>query len=113
MFKEEKDGYRVFATERWFLKTDFQLRKERRTMGDETAKAEARKLWEDKNFMGEVVRGTLADPQVLEDLADSVADEISDVIEDDPAYTQGIIEAAKKEPRFRKLVVKSLIDRLA
>jgi hypothetical protein len=81
-------------------------------MGYEVSRADARKLLEDKKFMDEVVRGALADPEVLEDLAESVADEISEVIEEDPTFSQKIIEAVKGDPGFRKHLVKALIDEL-
>ncbi|MDV2496559.1 MAG: hypothetical protein RX316_10195 [bacterium] len=81
-------------------------------MGYEVSRADARKLLEDKKLMDEVVREALANPEVLEELAESVADEISEVIEDDPTFTQKMIEAVKGDPGFRKQLVKALIDEL-
>jgi hypothetical protein len=81
-------------------------------MGFDISKEDARKLMEGKGFMDKVVGEALADPEVLEDLAESVADEISEVIEDDPTFTKRMIEVAKKDPGFRKQVVKAVIDEL-
>ena len=82
-------------------------------MGIDVSKADARKVLDDKKFMDEVVRKALADPEVLEGLAESVADEISEVIEEDPRYTQKIIEAVRQDAGFKKQVVKALIDELS
>ena len=81
-------------------------------MGYEVSRADARKLLEDKKLMDEVVREALANPEVLEELAESVADEISEVIEDDPTFTQKMIEAVKGDSVFKKHLVKALIDEL-
>ena len=81
-------------------------------MGIEVSREDARKVLDDKKFMDEVVREALADPEVLEGLAESVADEISEVIEEDPRYTQKIIEAVRQDAGFKKQVVKALIDEL-
>ena len=82
-------------------------------MGIEVSREDARKVLDDKKFMDEVVREALADPEVLEGLAESVADEISEVIEEDPRYTQKIIEAVRQDAGFKKHLVKALIDELS
>jgi len=81
-------------------------------MGFEISKEDARKIVEDKGFMDDVMKEALADPEVLAELAESVADEISEVIEDDPTFTHKMIEAVKRDSGFRKHLVKALVDEL-
>ncbi len=81
-------------------------------MGIDVSKVDVRKMLEDNSFMDKVVKETVADPKILEGLAEDLADEISEVIEDDPRYTQSIIAAAKKDAGFKRMVVKALTEEL-
>ncbi|MDA2916833.1 hypothetical protein MYX64_08355 [Nitrospinae bacterium AH_259_B05_G02_I21] len=62
--------------------------------------------------MDEVVKEALADPEMVEELAEDLADEISGMIVDDPRYTQKFIQVAKNGTGFKILVVKAISEEL-
>jgi len=75
-------------------------------------KYEAMKLLQDENFVKEVISKVVENPEVLDELAKDVADELADIIEDDPTIKKKIIDAAITNPDFKKRIVKELIDEL-
>lgn len=75
-------------------------------------KYEALKLLQDENFVKEVISKVVENPGVLDELAEDVADELADVMEDDPVIKKKIIDAAITNPDFKKRIVKELINEL-
>ncbi len=76
------------------------------------SKADILKLLKDETLVDEVVKKVIEDPDVLADLAEDLAGEIADYLEDDPAIRQKLIDAAIGSPDFRKKVIKELADEL-
>jgi len=74
--------------------------------------ADVSKLLQDGKLVDEVVKEILEDPEALDDLADKVAEEIADHLENDSVIKQKVIEAAIGNPDFRKRVVKELVDEI-
>ncbi len=75
-------------------------------------KTDIMKLLQDDKLMDEIVKKVIADPKVLDGLADDIADELSDYLEDDPAIRQKIIDAAMKSEDFKKKIVAAVKDEL-
>lgn len=78
----------------------------------DVGKYEAMKLLQDENFVKEVISKVVENPEVLDELAEDVADELAEIIEDDPTIRKKIIDAAITNPDFKKRIVKELIDEL-
>ena len=81
-------------------------------MGIDINKADVLKLLQDDKLVDEVVKKVVDDPEVLDGLAEDVADEISDYLEDDPAIRQKIINAALGNADFKKRIIKELVDEI-
>jgi len=81
-------------------------------MGMDLSTADIMKLLQDKKLIDDVIAKVVGDPEALDGLAEDVADEISDYIEDDPAIRQRIINAAIGSADFRKRIVKELVDEI-
>lgn len=81
-------------------------------MGMDVNTADVMKLLQDEKLVDEVVAKVVDDPEVLDDLAENIADELSDYLEDDPVIRQKIISAAVGSPGFRKRIVKELADEI-
>lgn len=81
-------------------------------MGMDISSADVLTLLKDDKLVDEVVKKVVDDPEVLDDLAEDVADKISDYLEDDPAIRQKIINAAIGNADFKKRIVKELVDEI-
>lgn len=81
-------------------------------MGMDINKADVLNLLQDEKLIDNVVKRVVDDPEVLDDLAGEIADEMSDYLEDDPAIKQKIISAALGNADFKKRVVKELVDEI-
>lgn len=81
-------------------------------MGFNISRADIMKVLDDESLVDEVVKKVVDDPDVLADLAEDMADEIADYLEDDPAIRQKLMDAAIKNPDFKKRVIKELVDEL-
>jgi len=79
-------------------------------MGMDISKADVQKLLQNDKLVDEVVKKVVEDPEVLKDLAEEVAEQISDYIEEDPAIRQKVIKAALGSPGFKQRVIKELAD---
>ena len=77
-------------------------------MGLDIEKSDVRKLLEDEELAEDVVKAIIDDPDALEELAEDVAEELSDMIEDEPELRRTIIDAAIATPVFRQKVVREL-----
>lgn len=77
------------------------------------AEADVRTLLQDQEFIDDVVAKVIADPKVLDELAEDIADELEDILEDDPTFKQKVIEAAMASPEFKQRVVTELIREMS
>jgi len=81
-------------------------------MGIDMNKADIIKLLQDEKLVDEVVKKIVDDPEVLDELAGDVAEEIADYLEDDPAVRGKIINAAMESPDFKKRIIKELVNEI-
>jgi len=79
-------------------------------MGMDIKKEDVQKLLQNDKLVDEVVKKVVEDPEVLKDLAEEVAEQISDYIEEDPTIRQKVIKAALGSPGFKQRVIKELAD---
>ncbi len=81
-------------------------------MGMDINKADVLNLLQDEKLIDDVVKKIVDDPEALDDLAEDIADEMSDYLENDPAIKQKIINAALGNNDFKKRIVKELVDKI-
>ncbi|MDV2496557.1 MAG: hypothetical protein RX316_10185 [bacterium] len=70
------------------------------------------KILRDWKSVEEVISRVVEDPSVMEDLAENVADYLSDVLKDDRAFRQRVIDVATANQDFKKRVMKGLVDEI-
>lgn len=75
-------------------------------------KADVLKLLEDEKLVDEVVKKIVKDPEVLDDLAEDIGEEIAEYLERDPKIRQKIINAALESPDFKKRIIKEIVDEI-
>lgn len=73
---------------------------------------DARRLLKDGKLLNEIIDKVVDDPEVLNNLAENVAGEISGILEDDPEFKQRILNSALSSPDFKKRIIKELVDEL-
>jgi len=78
-----------------------------------TDKLQVRKLLEDDGLMSEIAKAVTEDPEAMDSLADDIASELSNELEDDPGLTSKIVEAAMTNPQFKSRIVRKLVDELS
>ncbi|MBS1259516.1 MAG: hypothetical protein MAG551_02588 [Candidatus Scalindua arabica] len=76
-------------------------------------KEQARQMLEDESLVDEIVAAVVSDKKVLQELAEDVADELEDILEDDPTFRGKVIEVASADPAFKKSVTEELIAQMA
>jgi len=81
-------------------------------MGLDISTADVLNLLQNKKLMDAVVEKALDDPDAMDSLAGSIADKLSDAIEDDPRLAARLLEAATENPAVKKRVIKKLVDDL-
>ncbi len=74
--------------------------------------SDVRQLLKDPALVEEIAKGVMEDPDALGDLAEDIADELSDVLEDDPEFRAKIIKSAMGNNAFRSRLVKKLAEEL-
>lgn len=82
-------------------------------MGLDLSKADIQSVLQDETLVNDVVKKVIEDPEVLADLAEDLADEIAEQLEDDPVIRQKLITAAIKSPDFKNRVIRELADELS
>ncbi|MEE8372854.1 MAG: hypothetical protein V3R87_04025 [Dehalococcoidia bacterium] len=75
----------------------------------EIDKSDVRKLLQNPELVEEIAKGVMEDPSALDDLAEDIADELSDVLEDDPDFRAKIIQSAMANEAFKNRLVKKLV----
>lgn len=72
----------------------------------------AQKILRGGKSVEEVISRVVENPSVMEDLAENVADYLSDVLKDDRAFRQRVIDVATANQGFKKRVMKGLVDEI-
>jgi len=75
--------------------------------------ADVRRMLKDDGLVDEIISSLVSDPRVLSELAEDVADELEDLLEDDPTFRRKIVEAAISNPEFKKNVLDSLVAEMS
>ena len=79
-------------------------------MGIDVEKSDVRKLLQDPVLVEEIAKGVMEDSSAVDDLAEEIADELSDVLEDDPDFRAKIIQSAMSNETFKKRLVRKLAE---
>ncbi len=69
-------------------------------------------LLQDEEFTNEVIQQAVASPGVIENLAAEIADELSDLVEDDPQFRNRMVTAALKRDDFKQQMIDKLVEEL-
>ncbi len=80
-------------------------------MSNETSN-EITTLLQDEEFTNAVIQQAVASPEVVENLAAEIADELSDLVEDDPQFRNRMITEALKRDDFKQQVIDKLVEEL-
>lgn len=73
---------------------------------------DAEKFLKSSKIVDEIVNNVVKDPRMVNDLADEVADQLEDLIEEDGGLMNKILSAASENKEFRNRVVKQLSTKL-
>ena len=74
--------------------------------------ADVQMLMQDQDFMAEIAKAIVEDPETMDNLADDIADKLDDLLEDDANLKNQIVDAAVNNPEFRRRIVQKLADDL-
>ena len=77
------------------------------------AEHEIYNLLQDEDFVNEVIGQALESPDVMEELADDIAEDLSDFIEDDPRLQRQLVTQAMNQQGFKNRVIQKLVEELA
>ncbi len=75
-------------------------------------KGDVQKLLQDEELMTDIAKAVVEDPEAMDDLAEDIADKLSDLMGDDPALRSKIVQTAIANPEFKKKIVRKLVDEL-
>ena len=67
---------------------------------------------QDEEFTNGVIKRAVASPEVIENLAEEIADELSDFMEDDPQFRNRLVTEALKRDDFRQQVIDKLVEEI-
>ncbi len=82
-------------------------------MGIDVNESDVRKLLQDPGLVEEIAKGVMEDPEALSELAEEIAGELSDELEEDPEFRAKIIQSAMGNNAFRSRLVKKLAEELS
>jgi len=82
-------------------------------VGIDVNASDVRQLLKDPALVEEIAKGVMEDPATLDGLAEEIADELSDVLEDDPDFRANIIQSAMGNNAFRNKLVKKLAEEMS
>ncbi len=82
-------------------------------MGIDVNASDVRQLLQDPALVEEIAKGVMEDSEALNDLAEDIADELSDVLEDDPEFRAKIIQSAMGNKTFKDQLVKKLVEEMS
>lgn len=75
--------------------------------------SDVRQLLTDETLVDDIIAALVNDPNVLQELAEDVADELEDLLEEDPTFRKKIVDEAISNPEFKKSVIQQLISEMA
>ena len=75
-------------------------------------KGAVRELLQDPELVTAIIKAVIEDPEAMDDLAEDIADKLSDELEEDPELMRKVVEAAMASPEFKKRVIKELVEDL-
>jgi len=70
-------------------------------------------MLKDKTLVNKVIQAAAKAPEAMSELAEDVADEIEDLLEDDPGYRRKFLKAAKSNPQFKTQVIRKLVEEIS
>ena len=70
------------------------------------------KLMQDTALMDEIVAGLVQDSNTMDQLAEDIAGQVQDALEDDSDMRQRLLAAAVSNDVFKKKLISKLIDEL-
>ena len=79
-------------------------------MGIDLNSSDVRQILDDSALVEDIVKGVIEDPVTLDGLAEEIADELSDVLGDDPDFRAKVIEAAIGNKTVRARLVTKLAE---
>lgn len=77
-----------------------------------TEKADVRRLLRDPEFRTEIAKALVEDTAFMDTLADDIAGELSDGLEDDPEMLKEIVDVAVASPQVKQRIVRKLVEEL-
>lgn len=75
--------------------------------------ADARQMLDNNGIVDEIVAALVSEETVFQELADDVAEELEDILEDDPTFRNKIVEAATSNPEFKESVITHVVAQMA
>lgn len=75
-------------------------------------KSDIKKLMKDQKLMNELFGKILDDSGTISEITDDIADKIADELENNLDFKRKVLEAAMKNPIFKKRVINELINEI-
>ncbi len=72
--------------------------------------SDVKELLRDKELISEIAVAVVEDPNMLDSLANDIAEEIDEEMENAPELRKQIIDAAMALPEFRKELASKIVD---
>ena len=82
-------------------------------MGYDMSEKEVSTFLKDKRLTSEIVKRVVSNKETLDKLAEDIADDLSDAIENYPTIKKQIVAAAMRDPRFKERVVRALVSEMS
>ncbi len=73
---------------------------------------DVRSMLKDQSLIDEIIQAAVEDAEAMSELAEDVADELEDVLENDPSFRRKIVEAAISNAQFRTQVITKLVEEI-
>ena len=70
---------------------------------------DVRTLLQNKTLMDKIIQAVAKAPEVMSELAEDVAE----LLEDDPSYRRNFLKAAKSNPQFKTRVIRKLVEEIS
>lgn len=77
-------------------------------MGSDTSDRDLKTVFKDKRIIDQAIRYAVKDPEVIQTLAEDVASELAEQMEDDPVVRTRLLKACMTNPEFKKKVLEEL-----
>ena len=77
-----------------------------------TEKTDVRRLLRDPELRTEIAKALVDDTEFMDSLADDIAGELSEELENDPEMLKDIVDVAVASPQVKQRIVKKLVEEL-